>query len=117
MNAIIQCAKFGVSTDNAEIYVTYFPCIQCTKSIIQAGITKVYYEQDYKNNPYAIELFKQAGVELEQVVLSDQILVSEEMNNFVGSLLETFREKMPNNEYLDILSEAEKYFKLKEKTE
>ena len=28
MNAILQCAKFGESTDNAEIYVTDFPCLQ-----------------------------------------------------------------------------------------
>src|SRR5690554_4901845 len=30
MNAILQCAKFGVQTDDAEIYVTHFPCLKCT---------------------------------------------------------------------------------------
>ena len=30
-NAILQCAKFGVSTDGATLYVTHFPCLQCTK--------------------------------------------------------------------------------------
>ncbi|EMG28539.1 ComE operon protein 2 [Listeria fleischmannii] len=38
MNAILQCAKFGASTDKAEMYVTHFPCVACCKSIIQAGI-------------------------------------------------------------------------------
>lgn len=69
INALLQCAKFGVATSNAEIYVTHFPCLQCTKSIIQAGIKAVYYAADYKNHPYAIELFKQAGVSTEKVEL------------------------------------------------
>ena len=69
MNAILQCAKFGVATDKAEIYVTHFPCLQCCKSIIQAGIVKVYYAKDYKNHPYALELFEEAGVGTEHVPL------------------------------------------------
>ncbi|WMZ61560.1 ComE operon protein 2 [Staphylococcus pseudintermedius] len=42
MNAILQCSKQGVSTENATIYVTHFPCLNCTKSIIQAGIKTIY---------------------------------------------------------------------------
>ncbi len=30
----------------AEIYVTHFPCLQCTKMILQAGIKKIYYLKD-----------------------------------------------------------------------
>jgi len=74
MNAVLQCAKFGVPTDGAEIYVTHFPCLQCTKSIIQAGIKKVYYAKDYKNNPYAMELYEEAGVETEKIPLDDDAL-------------------------------------------
>ncbi|MCS0786647.1 ComE operon protein 2 [Cytobacillus pseudoceanisediminis] len=68
MNAILQCAKFGVPTTDAEIYVTHFPCLQCCKAIIQAGIKTVYYAQDYKNHPYGIELFEKAGVKTVQVI-------------------------------------------------
>lgn len=74
MNAVLQCAKFGVPTDGAEIYVTHFPCLQCTKSVIQAGIKKVYYAKDYKNHPYAIELFEEAGVETVHVPLDEDAL-------------------------------------------
>jgi dCMP deaminase len=74
MNAIIQCAKFGVPTEGAEIYVTHFPCLQCCKGIIQSGIKAVYYAVDYKNNPYAIELFKQANVKVEQVELEEMMI-------------------------------------------
>ncbi len=69
MNAILQCAKFGVPTAGSEIYVTHFPCLQCCKSIIQAGVKAVYYAMDYKNHPYAIELFERAGILVEQVPL------------------------------------------------
>ncbi|MBD1382078.1 ComE operon protein 2 [Metabacillus arenae] len=67
MNALLQCAKFGVPTEGAEIYVTHFPCLQCCKAIVQAGIKKVFYAADYKNHPYAIDLFEQAGIVTEQV--------------------------------------------------
>ncbi|MRG86658.1 ComE operon protein 2 [Salinibacillus xinjiangensis] len=69
VNALLQCAKFGVPTDGAEVYVTHFPCLQCCKSLIQAGIKRVFYAEDYKNHPYAIELFEDAGVEVVKVEL------------------------------------------------
>ena len=69
MNALLQCAKLGISTDGAEIYVTHFPCLHCTKAILQAGIKKIYYLHDYHNYPYAIELIQKLGVEIQQVKL------------------------------------------------
>ncbi|WP_099221162.1 ComE operon protein 2 [Listeria costaricensis] len=80
MNAILQCAKFGASTDQAELYVTHFPCVACCKSIIQAGIKTVYYAKDYKNHPYAIELFEQAGVLVKKVPFEHEILNLEGIN-------------------------------------
>ena len=69
MNALLQCAKLGISTDDAEIYVTHFPCLHCTKAILQAGIKKIYYLHDYHNDPYAIELIQKLGVAIQQVKL------------------------------------------------
>lgn len=62
MNAITQCAKLGVSTEGATMYVTHFPCIYCTKHIIQAGIKEIRYMHDYKNDERAIKLLKDSGV-------------------------------------------------------
>ena len=70
-NALLQCAKFGVATNDTEIYVTHFPCIHCCKQIIQAGIKKVYYEHDYRNHELAIQLFQESNVEMIQVPLTD----------------------------------------------
>ncbi|GGJ48252.1 ComE operon protein 2 [Virgibacillus salexigens] len=69
-NALLQCAKFGVPTQNADIYVTHFPCLQCCKQLIQAGIRTVYYAEDYHNHEYAIQLFKEAGVTTKKVELN-----------------------------------------------
>lgn len=70
MNAILQCAKFGVPTEEAEIYVTHFPCLQCTKMILQAGIRKIHYLQDYRNDEYALNLIEKTGATVDQVKLS-----------------------------------------------
>ncbi|WP_048600351.1 ComE operon protein 2 [Rubeoparvulum massiliense] len=67
VNAILQCSKFGVPTEGAEIYVTHFPCLNCTKTIIQAGIKRLCYETKYRVDPYAEELLRNANVEVVQV--------------------------------------------------
>lgn len=72
INALVQCSKFGVQTEGAEIYVTHFPCLPCTKAIIQAGIRKVTYLKNYRNHEYAIHLLEQAGVEVVKGEISEQ---------------------------------------------
>ena len=72
VNALLQCAKYGTPTNGADLYVTHFPCLPCTKSIIQAGIKNLYYATDYKNNPYAIELLEQAGVNVVYVPFDER---------------------------------------------
>jgi len=67
VNALLQCAKYGTPTKDADLYVTHFPCLSCSKSIIQSGIKNVYYASDYKNNPYALELFEKANVNVVHV--------------------------------------------------
>lgn len=49
-NAIIDCAKRGVSCNNSDAYITHFPCINCLKFLIQAGIKNIFYIYDYNNN-------------------------------------------------------------------
>lgn len=66
-NALLQCAKYGTPTDGADIYVTHFPCLPCSKTIIQAGIKNLYYANDYKNSEYALELFRKANVHVVQI--------------------------------------------------
>ena len=67
INAILQCSRFGVGTEGATIYVTHFPCLNCTKSIIQAGIKEICYANDYRNNEYARELLEKSGIIVRKV--------------------------------------------------
>jgi dCMP deaminase len=68
-NALLQCAKHGVSVKGASIYVTHFPCLHCTKSLVTAGIAEIVYLNDYRNDEYAIHLIDQAGIKLRKVEL------------------------------------------------
>ncbi|MFV0561225.1 MAG: ComE operon protein 2 [Enterococcus sp.] len=69
MNALLQCAKLGVPTEGAEIYVTHFPCLACTKALLQAGIKKIHYLHDYRNDEYALSLIQQVGSSVHKVEL------------------------------------------------
>jgi dCMP deaminase len=46
-NAIIQAARIGISTNNTVLYCTHKPCVPCLKELINAGVTKVYYLEEY----------------------------------------------------------------------
>lgn len=72
MNALLQCAKLGIPTDGAEIYVTHFPCLACTKALLQAGITKIHYLNNYRNDEYAMDLIEEVGASVHQVALEDK---------------------------------------------
>ncbi|MBQ7623635.1 MAG: dCMP deaminase family protein [Bacteroidales bacterium] len=65
-NAITKVAKSGNSSHGATLYVTASPCIECSKLIIQAGIKRVVYKDEYRLND-GIDLLKRAGVEVEKV--------------------------------------------------
>lgn len=66
-NAIMKVAKSTMSCEGAELYTTTCPCFDCAKLIIQAGIKKVYYTEDYRDMS-GVELLKKAEIEVEQVI-------------------------------------------------
>lgn len=60
-NAITKVARSTNNSAGATIYVTASPCIECAKLIIQAGIKRVVYCEEYRVND-GIELLQKAGV-------------------------------------------------------
>lgn len=70
-NAITKVAKSGNSSEDATLYVTASPCIECSKLIIQAGIRRVVYRDEYRLHD-GPDLLKQAGIEVEQVNVDEQ---------------------------------------------
>lgn len=66
-NAISDCAKRGVDCNNCTAYVTHYPCINCAKILIAAGITKIIYNTDYKNDPIVDELAKLSQITIKKM--------------------------------------------------
>lgn len=67
-NAIMKVAKSTMSCEDADLYTTTCPCFDCAKLIIQSGIKKVYYTEDYRDMS-GVELLKRAEIEVEQVIV------------------------------------------------
>jgi dCMP deaminase len=62
-NAITKLARSSNNSDGATIYITASPCIECAKLIIQAGIRRVVYGEQYRLTD-GIDLLRRAGIEV-----------------------------------------------------
>ncbi|MBQ4357879.1 MAG: dCMP deaminase family protein [Paludibacteraceae bacterium] len=65
-NAITKVARSTNNSEGATLYVTASPCIECAKLIIQAGIRRVVYGEQYRLLD-GIDLLRKAGIEVTQV--------------------------------------------------
>ena len=65
-NAITKVAQSGNRSEGAPLYVTASPCVECAKLIIQAGIKRVVYKDEYRLTD-GVDLLRMAGIEVEQV--------------------------------------------------
>lgn len=83
MNAMLQCARFGISTEGASLYVTDFPCLQCTKSLLQAGIKQINYLRNYHNDEYAMRLIDLKKVTLRRITLKPDILKEARLDQYI----------------------------------
>jgi len=68
-NAIVQSAYHGVSVRGGTLYTTMSPCLQCTKMIVNAGITAVAYNANYPLGDTSLEILRESGVKLSKVAL------------------------------------------------
>lgn len=80
VNAIVFAAKNGIETNKAVVYTTHYPCAQCTKLLIVAGIKKIYYDIPYRmdENPFK-HLIKLEQVK-EEIVKTDFHGINMEVN-------------------------------------
>ena len=65
-NAISKVAKSGNSAEGATLYVTASPCLECAKLIIQSGIQRVVYRDEYRLTD-GIDLLHRAGIAVEKI--------------------------------------------------
>ncbi len=66
-NAICQAAYHGISIKDGTIYITYSPCLTCTRMIINSGLKEVIYNENYPLGQSAIKLLQEAGVKIRQI--------------------------------------------------
>ena len=62
-NAITKVAKSNNSSAGATLYITTSPCMECAKLIIQSGIKRVVFCDNYHSDD-GIKLLKRAGIEV-----------------------------------------------------
>lgn len=65
-NLIAKLASSSESGQGAEMYITHSPCLECAKQIYSAGISKVYFKQEYRSTD-GIEFLIKCKVEVEQL--------------------------------------------------
>ena len=66
-NALAKISKSTLSSDGADLYTTTCPCFDCAKLIIQSGIKRVFYSEDYRDMS-GVALLERAGIETKQVI-------------------------------------------------
>jgi dCMP deaminase len=69
-NALAKVAKSTQSSDGATLYITLSPCKECSKLILQAGIKRVVYAEEYRDVG-GLDFLRRAGVEVKKIGLND----------------------------------------------
>lgn len=82
-NAVIQAAVSGVSIEGSSIYCTTFPCVLCSKILINAGINRIVVMEGYPDE-LSQQVLDEAGIKVEYLDEANAIDLSEEE---VGDLL------------------------------
>lgn len=65
-NAIAKVARSPESSEGATLYTTHAPCLNCAKLIYQAGITRVFWRNSYKND-LGVDFLTKAGIMIERL--------------------------------------------------
>lgn len=66
-NALAKVSKSTLSAEGADMYITTCPCFDCAKLIIQSGIKRVFFSEDYRDMS-GIGLLEKAGIEVKEVI-------------------------------------------------
>lgn len=68
LNCILKAAKEGVSCQGATAYVTLSPCQQCSAMLIQAGISRLVYLEEYRDTE-GLKNLLEAGVKVDKIAV------------------------------------------------
>tara|TARA_R110000868_G_scaffold374298_1_gene638706 strand:+ start:429 stop:806 length:378 start_codon:yes stop_codon:yes gene_type:complete len=62
-NAMLKVAKSTQNTEGSTLYVTYSPCKDCSKLIIQSGIKRVIYKEEYRDIS-GVKILREANIDV-----------------------------------------------------
>lgn len=65
-NALSKVARSTNSSEDADLFVTHAPCLECSKLIHQSGIRRVFYKHTYRSND-GLEFLKKCGIETQKI--------------------------------------------------
>jgi dCMP deaminase len=71
-NAILKVARSSNNCKDATLYLTHSPCKDCSKLVLQSGITRLVYQEAYKDTS-GIDFLKSAGLEVVQLENCDDV--------------------------------------------
>ncbi len=83
MNALLQCALHGVSTQGATAYITNMPCTNCAKALIAAGIKEIVIFSDY-HDTLAEEFFSRAKVNIKRLPMPEKE-INYDLENYISA--------------------------------
>jgi dCMP deaminase len=101
-NAILQCAKDGISVQGATIYCKMVPCYNCAMRIVRVGIKRVVAQKRYHADNMSVKLFRDAEVNL--VVMDNSI---EEYSNQGGASEKPKEQPQQPQQPTDLVTEKE----------
>lgn len=67
-NALIDCAKRGVTCKGSTVYVTHYPCIICCRLLLASGVKDIKYLNDYKNDDLVNHFCKECNVPITKLI-------------------------------------------------
>lgn len=67
INCFGYASRFGIATDNCDLYVSISPCCNCAKTIIASGIKRVFYIEKYDRDTTGIEILENNNIECKQI--------------------------------------------------
>lgn len=63
MNTLMKIARSNESSFGSVMFCTHAPCIECAKAIYQAGITTLYYKNEYRNTA-GVDFLRKSNIEV-----------------------------------------------------
>lgn len=93
-NAIAKCAKWEASCDGGTAYVTLSPCLQCSKLLVQSGIKRVVFMDEY-HDLSPIKFLLMGGLKVQKLDMLRKTLVDCYLDKNTGALF--VGEKTYNN--------------------